>query len=75
MIGDGHAGGQVKVAEFRAELAKADACWIRDLGAAVEVQLFNVATVLSKGPVNQISFVNNIKYKQWKNSNKNIYDF
>lgn len=63
MIGDGHAGGQVEVAEFRAELAKADAGGIRDLGAAVEVQMFDVATVLSEGPVNQITFVNNIKYK------------
>lgn len=51
MIGDGHAGGQVKVTEFGAELAKADAGGVRDLGTAVEVQMFNVATVLSKGPV------------------------
>lgn len=49
------------MAEFRAELAKADADGIRDLGAAVEVQMFDVATVLSEGPVNQITFVNNIK--------------
>lgn len=50
MIGDGHAGGQIKVAKFGAELAKADAGGVCDLGAAVEVQVFNVATVLSKGP-------------------------
>lgn len=54
MIGDGHAGGQVEVAEFEAKLTKADAGGICDLCATVEVQMLNVATILSKGPVNQI---------------------
>ena len=51
MVGDRHAGSQVEVAEFGAELAEADAGGICDLSAAIEVQLLYVTTVLGKSPV------------------------
>lgn len=53
MVADGHAGGEVELFEFGAELAEADAGAVRDLGAAVQVQHFDVPAVLSKRPEKQ----------------------
>lgn len=50
MVADGHAGGEIKLFEFGAKLAQADAGAVCDLGAAVQVQHFNVPAVLSKCP-------------------------
>lgn len=50
MVADGHAGGEIQLLEFGAELAEADAGAVRDLGAAVQVQHLDVPAVLGKGP-------------------------
>lgn len=50
MVGDGHTGCEVQVAEFGAELAEADASGICDLSAAIQVQVLYVTTVLCKSP-------------------------
>lgn len=50
MVGDGHTGCEVEVAEFGAELAEADAGGICDLSAAIQIQLLYVSTVLRKSP-------------------------
>lgn len=49
MVADGHAGREIQLLEFGAELAEADAGAVRDLGAAVQVQHFDVPAVLGKG--------------------------
>lgn len=53
MVADGHAGSQIQLLELGAELAEADAGAVRDLGAAVQVQQFDVPAVLGKGPVKE----------------------
>lgn len=50
MVGDGHTGREVEVAEFGAELAEADAGGICDLSAAVQIQMLYVTTILCKSP-------------------------
>lgn len=50
MIGDRHTGCEVEVAEFGTELAEADAGRIRDLSAAIQIQMLYVSTVLRKSP-------------------------
>lgn len=53
VVADGHAGSQIQLLEFGAELAEADAGAVRDLGAAVQVQHFDVPAVLGKGSVQE----------------------
>lgn len=53
VVADGHAGGEVELFEFGAALAEADAGAVCDLGAAVQVQNFDVPAVLSKRPEKQ----------------------
>lgn len=53
VVADGHAGGEVELFEFGAELAEADAGAVRDLGAAVQVQHFDVPAVLGERPEKQ----------------------
>lgn len=50
MVADRHAGGEIQLLEFGAELAEADAGAVGDLGAAVQVQHFDVPAVLGEGP-------------------------
>lgn len=50
VVADGHAGGEIKLFEFGAKLAQADTGAVCDLGAAIQVQHFNVPAVLCKCP-------------------------
>lgn len=54
MVGDGHTGREVEVAEFGAELAEADAGGICDLSAAIQIQMLYVTTILCKSPAKDI---------------------
>ena len=53
VVGDRHAGGEVQVLELGAELAETQAGAVCDLGAAVQVQHFDVPAVLGERPVEQ----------------------
>ncbi len=48
VVADGHTGGEIKLFEFGAKLAEAETGAVCDLGAAVQVQHFDVPAVLSK---------------------------
>lgn len=50
MVGNRHAGGEVQMLELGAELAEAYAGAVCDLGAAIQIQHFNVTAVLCKRP-------------------------
>lgn len=54
MISDRDAGGEIQLFELGAKLAEAEAGAVCDLGAAVQVQHFDVSTVLSKCPGKQV---------------------
>lgn len=53
MVADGHTGSQIKLFEFGAKLAEAETGAVCDLGAAVQVEHFDVPAVLSKCPGKQ----------------------
>lgn len=53
VVADGHTGGEIELFEFGAKLAEAEAGAVCDLGAAVQVQHFNVPAVLGKRPGKQ----------------------
>lgn len=53
VVADGHAGSEIELLEFVAELAEAETGAVCDLGAAVQVQHFDVSAVLGKRPGKQ----------------------
>ena len=50
VVADGHTGGEIQLLEFVAKLAEAETGAVCDLGAAVQVQHFDVSAVLRKCP-------------------------
>ena len=53
VVADGHTGGEIELFEFGAKLAEAETGAVCDLGAAVQVQHFDVSAVLSERPGKQ----------------------
>lgn len=53
VVADGHTGGEIQLFEFGAKLAETETSAVCDLGAAVQVQHFDVSAVLSKCPGKQ----------------------
>lgn len=55
VVADGHTGSEIQMLELGAKLAEAQAGAVCDLGAAVQVQHFDVPAVLCKCPGKQWS--------------------